>query len=128
MALNDYSLLPDLMPTADIDNEVQGLLALAPGEDPTGVAEAMFELVLRAGRNEQPLSAKTLGDMDGWFQGAWSAAGDEVLVDIMLSIVVNLPLPGAVARVRATQPDATARNAELLKEALAELGRHAKKG
>lgn len=122
MALRDYARLPDLMSTPELDAAVHRLLVQAGREAPTDVAEAMFELVLRAGRNAEPLSVETHADIDAWFQSAWSVTADDVLLDILLSVLVNLPLPGALATVRATRTSAEGRNAQLISAALAELG------
>jgi len=121
VALKDYSKLPDVMDSPDIDREARELLSLAAAEDPTDVAEAMRELVLRLGRNAAPISERTLADMDAWFARTWSVHENEVLVDIMLSIALELPGTFAIERVRSTAKDATGPTAENIRAALREL-------
>ena len=80
------------------------------GEDPADVAEAMFELDVEAA-------------IDAWFCTTFAPSQDEVTIDILTSIVVNLPLAGAAAALHAAGERWTGQNGEIVRQAICELDR-----
>ena len=118
-----YICLPANMAQEEIESMVSELLLNSAQLPPHHVGEALTELIERQLYNYQPFTSNTRQGLIGWIAAVWRDE-DAALVDLLLTMLVNIPCPEGEHFLTEKRQGAPPKLAQLIDQALGELPKH----